>query len=278
MKTTQANSDLVTFIGGGNMASALIRGLIKNNKPPSDIFVIDTNEETRLKLSQDFGVICVEEPIINLDWLNSSLIVWAVKPQQMREVCESYSSKLKGSLHLSVAAGITTNSLCKWLTTERVARAMPNTPALIGMGQTALYASNDVSSKEKALIESVIKGTGEFLWLEDEELINAVTAVSGSGPAYVFYFLEALTQTGVELGLTPEQSRRLAIGTFIGASNLANQSPDSLSTLRERVTSKGGTTETALSSLNNDHVALSFQNAVKSAHSKARQLGSAFGN
>lgn len=260
------------------MASALIRGLIKNNKPPSDIFVIDTNEETRLKLSQDFGVICVEEPNINLDWLNSSLIVWAVKPQQMREVCESYSSKLKGSLHLSVAAGITTNSLCKWLTTERVARAMPNTPALIGMGQTALYASNDVSSKEKALIESVIKGTGEFLWLEDEELINAVTAVSGSGPAYVFYFLEALTQTGVELGLTPEQSRRLAIGTFIGASNLANQSPDSLSTLRERVTSKGGTTETALSSLNNDHVALSFQNAVKSAHSKARQLGSAFGN
>jgi pyrroline-5-carboxylate reductase len=278
MNQSYNQSSVITFVGGGNMATALIRGLMDRGLHPENIFVIDSSPQALIRIEADYGVRTVAEPLVDKSWCSSSsLVVWAVKPQHMRSVCESLSNVSKDLLHLSVAAGITSGSFSKWLGTKRVVRAMPNTPALIGMGQTALFAAPEISQIERARIETVVKGCGEFLWLEDERLLDVVTAVSGSGPAYVFYLLEALTQAGEDLGLTDEQARKLAIGTFIGASHLAQQSSDSLSTLRENVTSKGGTTEAALSHLNTKNIGLEFQNAVKIAFIKSQQLGAEYG-
>jgi pyrroline-5-carboxylate reductase len=259
------------------MASAMIKGLIHNGFKPVDICVIEPDESARQRLSRDFNVISYSRPDQNTSWAQFELVVWAVKPQQMRDACEHLSTFAQNLLHLSVAAGITSTSLSTWLGTDRVVRAMPNTPALIGMGQTALYARPAVQASERNLIQTVVQGTGSFLWLEQEELLDAVTALSGSGPAYVFYILEALTKAATELGLEPLQAKQLAIGTFIGASHLADQSPDSLKTLREKVTSKGGTTEAAIQSLNQDQVDKHLQTAVNCAHRRAQELGALFG-
>jgi len=279
MNQNFSQDSAITFVGGGNMATALIRGLIKKGLfSEKKIFVIDSNPLALARLEADYGVVPVAQPLLDTSWCNqTSLVVWAVKPQHMRSVCESLSTLSKYLLHLSVAAGITSGSFGKWLGTKRVVRAMPNTPALIGMGQTALFASPEISHLERSQIETVIKGCGEFIWFDDERLLDAVTALSGSGPAYVFYLLEALTRAGEDLGLSAEQAKKLAIGTFMGASHLAHQSSDPLSSLRENVTSKGGTTEAALSYLNTKKVGLELQNAVKAAFVRAQQLGAEFG-
>jgi len=267
----------ITFIGGGNMASALIKGLISDGRLPEHIFVVEPAAEARARLKQEFSVRCISDPTKEHSWQTSSLIVWAVKPQQMKLACDSLASLCHGALHLSVAAGIPTSSLTQWLKSERVVRAMPNTPALIGLGQTGLFSRHAVNLIDRKLIESIIKGTGEFIWLPNEQLLDSVTAVSGSGPAYVFYFLEALAQAAAELGLGPDESKQLAIGTFIGASHLALQSNETLSALRERVTSKGGTTEAALNHMNDSRLAQSFKDAVKRAAEKSFELGVNYG-
>jgi pyrroline-5-carboxylate reductase len=180
-------------------------------------------------------------------------------------------------LHLSVAAGIRSDSIAQWLGTQRIVRSMPNTPALIGKGVTALYARPGVSGRDKLRVEQVIATTGESLWVEQEEQLDAVTALSGSGPAYVFFFLEAMTQAGAEMGLTREQAYRLAVGTFAGASELARASDDPPEVLRQRVTSKGGTTHAAISCMEQGQLQALFVKALHAARQRARELGDEFG-
>jgi pyrroline-5-carboxylate reductase len=176
-----------------------------------------------------------------------------------------------------VAAGIRSDSIAQWLATDRIVRAMPNTPALVGKGMTALFARAAVSDGDKHRVEAVIATTGESLWVGEEAQLDAVTALSGSGPAYVFFFLEAMTRAGVEMGLTREQAYQLAVGTFAGASELARASSDPPEVLRQRVTSKGGTTYAAITSMEQDRVQDLFVKALHAACERARELGDEFG-
>jgi pyrroline-5-carboxylate reductase len=176
-----------------------------------------------------------------------------------------------------VAAGIRTDSLAHWLGTEQIVRCMPNTPALVGRGMSALFARAAVAAAGRARVEEIIRTTGDFLWVDDEAQIDAVTALSGSGPAYVFYFLEAMTQAGADMGLPRAQAYRLAVGTFAGASALAEASDEPPEILRQRVTSKGGTTYAAITSMDQDQVKTAFERAMHAAHRRARELGEEFG-
>jgi pyrroline-5-carboxylate reductase len=180
-------------------------------------------------------------------------------------------------LHLSVAAGIRSDDIARWLKTERVVRAMPNTPALIGKGISALFARSGVQAAEQRWISQVLAGTGELLWCAQETALDAVTALSGSGPAYVFYFLEAMCEAGVGMGLSAAQAHQLAVNTFIGAGELARTSDLSPATLRQQVTSQGGTTHAALTALENDGVKNKFIHAIQCARVRAQELGDEFG-
>ncbi len=207
----------------------------------------------------------------------AALVVWAVKPQTFKDAAAQVRPFTPGAVHLSVAAGIRSSSLVAWLGSERIVRAMPNTPALIGQGMTALYARPSISTAERQQVEQVLSPTGQLLWVEDEVQLDAVTALSGSGPAYVFYFLEAMAQAGVDMGLSAAQAHQLAVGTFVGASELARRSNESPAVLRQRVTSKGGTTYAALQSMEADHLGQHLQNALRAAQNRARELGDEFG-
>ena len=257
------------------MASAMIGGLIKQGMSARDILVVEPFAATRDKLLSDFGITAQTEPSKTLS--DVGLIIWAVKPQVFKEAAAQIGTHAPEALHFSVAAGIRSDSIATWLGSERVIRAMPNTPALIGKGITALYARSAVSLAGKAWIERIVANMGEFLWLDAESQLDAVTAISGSGPAYVFYFLEAMTEAAVKMGLSPEQGRRLAVSTFSGASELAHRSEEPLETLRQRVTSKGGTTYAALTSMENDGVKQRFIQAMNAAEQRAKELGDEFG-
>jgi pyrroline-5-carboxylate reductase len=204
-------------------------------------------------------------------------VVWAVKPQTFKDAAAQVRTCAAAALHLSVAAGIRSDSIAKWLGTQRIVRSMPNTPALVGKGMTALFARPGVSVEDRVWVERVIATTGESLWVGREDALDAVTAISGSGPAYVFYFLEAMTETGVEMGLTREQAHRLAVATFVGASELARASEDPPAVLRERVTSKGGTTYAAITSMERDDVKALFVKALHAARQRAKEMGDEFG-
>ena len=205
------------------------------------------------------------------------LVVWAVKPQTFRDAAAPVRAHAAGALHLSVAAGIRSDSIAQWLGSERIVRSMPNTPALVGKGMAALFARPAVSAADRTLVEQVIGTTGEHLWVQAEEQLDAVTALSGSGPAYVFFFLEAMTAAGLEMGLAREQAHRLAVGTFVGASELARASTEPPEVLRGRVTSKGGTTYAAITSLQADGVDRLFVKALQAARRRATELGDEFG-
>ena len=176
-----------------------------------------------------------------------------------------------------MAAGIRSDSMARWLGTERVVRAMPNTPALVGKGMTALFARPAATQADRLAVERVIQTTGDYLWLLEEEQLDAVTALSGSGPAYVFYFLEAMIQAGTDMGLSREQAHKLAVGTFVGASALAQASEEPPEVLRARVTSKGGTTYAALASMEQSGVQQQFMQAMHAARKRASELGDEFG-
>lgn len=265
----------IAFIGGGNMASAIIGGLIRQGLAADRIAVVEPFAEARTRLAQQFGVRAEEHATPAL--ASAGLVVWAVKPQTFRDAAAQAQAHVRQALHLSVAAGIRSGSIAQWLGTERIVRSMPNTPALVGKGMTALYARPDVSAGDRQRVEQVIATTGEHLWVDEERHLDAVTALSGSGPAYVFYFLEAMTQAGTEMGLDAGQARRLAVGTFAGASELARAANEPLQVLRERVTSKGGTTYAALTSLDQDQVKAAFVKALHAACKRAEELGDAFG-
>ena len=265
----------MAFIGGGNMASALIGGLVKNGTPASAIHVVEPLEATRQALVAQHGVRVLAAADVSLK--DCALVVWAVKPQVFKEAALQTKDYFANALHLSVAAGISSDRIAAWLHSERVVRAMPNTPALVGLGQTGLFARNTISEVEKQAISGMLALVGESLWVEQEALLDAVTAVSGSGPAYVFYFLEAMVDAGVKMGLTPEQAHQLAVGTLAGASELARSSTDTPAVLREKVTSKGGTTYAALTVMQNQGVHDSLVEAMHAARDRALSLGKELG-
>lgn len=268
-------STRIAFIGGGNMAAAIIGGLLRDGMAPGAIDVVEPFEATRQKLQQQFGLSPM--PQAGPALASCGLVVWAVKPQTFREAASQAKPHVASALHLSVAAGIRSDSIAAWLGTDRIVRTMPNTPALVGKGMTALFPRPGVTQADKAQAERVIATTGDSLWVDREDLLDAVTAISGSGPAYVFFFLEAMRQAGTEMGLSPEQALRLAIGTFAGASELARASSDPPEVLRERVTSKGGTTYAAITSMERDAVKEHFVKALHAAAKRAAELGNEFG-
>ncbi len=267
--------DTIAFIGGGNMAGAIIGGLIKSGRDARTIIVIDPGDAQRDKLHGDFGVRALPAADASLEEV--SLVVWAVKPQYFYAAALPCAPHVERALQLSVMAGIRSDAIAHAARTQRVVRAMPNTPALIGQGISGLYARDAVSAPERGCVEEVLAPTGQLLWVRREEDLDAVTALSGSGPAYVFYFIEAMMQAAGEMGLTEAQGKQLALATFAGAASLAAASPEPPQVLRERVTSKGGTTHAAISALEADGVKAAFVNALKAAQLRARELGDEFG-
>lgn len=274
MSDTPQNTP-IAFIGGGNMASAIIGGLLRRGTPAQLITVLEPFAETATRLRKEFGVHVVAAADSSLS--QARLVVWAVKPQVFKEAAAPVAAFTGQALHLSVAAGIRTDSICAWLGTTQLVRSMPNTPALVGQGMTALFACADVSTQQKALVEQVIATTGQYLWVEQEQHLDAVTALSGSGPAYVFFFLEAMTEAGMGMGLTQQQAYQLAVATFAGASSLAAASSESPEVLRQRVTSKGGTTYAAITAMENAGIKQAFVAAMQAAEQRARELGDEFG-
>ena len=265
----------IAFIGGGNMASALIGGLIQAGHAPGFIRVVEPFEAQAEKLRTQFGV--AVDAAAGPALADAALVMWAVKPQLFREAALPCAQHVRNALQLSVMAGIRTAAISDATGSLRVVRTMPNTPALIGRGMSGLYASGAVSADERGWVESLLAPTGELLWVEREEQLDAVTALSGSGPAYVFYFVEAMMKAGAELGLTPEQARRLAVGTFAGSAALAAQSDEPPSTLRANVTSKGGTTHAAITALDERGVMDAFVQALHAAAQRAKELGDEYG-
>jgi pyrroline-5-carboxylate reductase len=265
----------IAFIGGGNMASAIIGGLIRQGFAASQIDVVEPWAEARERLQKDFGIAAQAEANAALSTAN--MIVWAVKPQTFKEAAQQVRAHNTGALHLSVAAGIRSDSIAQWLGSERVIRTMPNTPALIGKGMTALFARPAVAEADKAWASEVIGTTGAFLWLTAEAQLDAVTAISGSGPAYMFYFMEAMTDAGAHMGLDRAQAYQLAVATFIGAGELARASEEPPETLRAKVTSKGGTTYAAITSMDESGIKAAFEKAMFAAQKRATELGNEFG-
>ena len=272
---TLPHMNSIAFIGGGNMASALIGGLIKAGRAPGDIVVVEPFEAQRVKLAAAFGLQALAAADGRL--AAASTVVWAVKPQQFWAAAAPCRGLVGQALQLSVMAGIRSDALARATGTERVVRAMPNTPALIGQGISGLFARDAVLPPEKLHIEAVLAPTGQTLWLAREEDLDAVTALSGSGPAYVFYFVEAMMQAATEMGLSAAQGKQLALATFAGATALAQASTDAPELLRERVTSKGGTTAAAIASLEADAVKPAIVRALKAAQRRAAELGDEFG-
>lgn len=263
----------ITFIGGGNMADALVGGLRRKGFDAASLQVVEIDEGRRRKIEGKYpGVRCLRQARGSIR--QDDVVLFAVKPQQMREAARSCGLAKDGNLVVSIAAGITLTSLARWLGGyQRMIRAMPNTPALIGEGITGLYAMPGTAESDMRDAETILGAVGATVRIGEADKMDAVTAVSGSGPAYVFFFIEALEQAAKELGLSGEVARKLALHTFSGAAKLAASSPDPVSELRERVTSKGGTTEAALASMARDHVREAIVRAIHAANARGRELG-----
>lgn len=267
----------ITFIGGGNMASAIIGGLLQRNWRREQMRVVEIAAAAREKLEQTYGV--RTHAAIDAEAMRSDCVVLAIKPQQMREAAAQLAPHVGGALVISIAAGIRAADLSRWLGNHsRIVRVMPNTPALVLAGMSGLYAMPGISDDDRARAQGILDAVGASVWVAREEDIDSVTAVSGSGPAYVFYFIEALTEAAQQLGLSRDTARQLALGTFTGAATLAAQSNEDAATLRARVTSKGGTTERALASLEHDAVKAAIVRAVNAAAQRSRELGDELGD
>lgn len=271
----------IAFIGGGNMASALIAGLANKLTAGANIHVADPSAEALARLQQQFGVSTAAQA--DAVAAAADVIVLAVKPQSMRAVAAQLLPLLQAvpgqqPLIVSIAAGIRGADLSRWLDGYgAIVRCMPNTPALIGMGITGMVATAGVSAAQKQAADDILRAVGPTVWLDDEAQIDAVTAVSGSGPAYVFYFIEAMQQAAQEMGLSAEQGKQLAMATFTGAAQLAQQSDEPVTLLRERVTSKGGTTYAALTSMEAAGVKPAIIQAMKAAAARGKEMGDELG-
>jgi len=269
----------IAFVGGGNMATALGAGLIGKRCGAHDVHVIDPDPAV-LSAWREKG--CSVATQADASLTRHRIWVLAVKPQFMKEAVASITPHIQpDTLVISVAAGLSASTLAQWLGSAerphpRIVRAMPNTPALISAGATGLMASEGVTDAEKAQAELLFKAVGEVVWVDRDEDIDVVTSLSGSGPAYVFLFLEAMIAGAVAQGMEPTQARRLALATVTGATQLAALSPEALSTLRERVTSKGGTTAAALAVLNDHDFSGTLQAAMVAASQRAAELSREF--
>jgi len=261
----------VAFIGGGNMAGALIGGLVRSGHDPAALVVVEPFEAAREKLAREHGV--QAQAAADARLADCATVVWAVKPQLFAEASAPCAAFVGGALQVSVMAGVRCATIAAASGSARVVRTMPNTPALIGQGIAGLYAEPSVSAAERATVSALFAPTGQTLWVDREADLDAVTALSGSGPAYVFYFLEAMVQAAAEMGLSPEQGRALGQATFAGAAALAMRSELSPTALRQQVTSKGGTTHAAITSLEGDAVKAAFVRALHAARARAEELG-----
>lgn len=265
----------ITFIGGGNMATAIIGGLIADGAHASSIEVVDVSSETCDRLAQSFGV----KAYTSLDQAEiHPVIVLAVKPQQLLDVARQLAPLVGDRLLVSIAAGVRIADLSRWLGGhKRIVRCMPNTPAMVGAGMTGMAALEPVQANDRSTAESILRAVGAVVWVNDESELDWVTALSGSGPAYVFYFLEAMEDAGIKAGLRAEVARRLALHTVFGAAKLALEAGEDPTLLRAKVTSKGGTTERAIASLSDDGFVDMIARAVKAAAERSRELGDDLG-
>ena len=277
---TQSNlfsepADRLVFVGGGNMAGALLGGLLKAGRSPDSLVVIEPAAAQADLLHQRYGVRI--EPNGSAAFDGVAMVVWAVKPQVFATAAQTIGARAARALHVSVMAGIRSDAIAAATSSERVVRAMPNTPALVGQGIAGLYARPAVTAAERTAVEALLSPTGQTMWVSQEAELDAVTALSGSGPAYVFYFIEALIDAALEMGMTPDQGRQLALATFQGATALAHHATEPIATLRERVTSQGGTTHAALTVMTSLEVKEAIVKAVRAAQQRARELGDEFG-
>lgn len=274
---TSTNTKTITFIGAGNMARSLIAGLIQDGST-LNIRVGDPSETQLQSIQQSWQQISTYSD--NLKAVDgSNIIVLAVKPQIMKTVCSALASSLQAqpTLIISIAAGITENNLNQWLggtDTSRlpIVRCMPNTPALVQSGMTGLFANSEVSEEQRSLAESILRAVGSTLWFNEETKLDAVTAVSGSGPAYYFLVMEAMQQAAEKLGLDAADARLLVLQTAFGAAKLALESEDDAATLRQKVTSKGGTTEAAIEKLLSGGLVDLFEEALNAAENRSKEL------
>lgn len=278
-KTTEpAGNPRIAFIGGGNMATALIGGLCEQRTvcQPHDIHVIDINASSLTALHDKFGVGTAQQFD---DTLNAvEVILLCVKPQQMREVMQQLAPHIGKQLIISIAAGIRAADLSRWLNGYAcIVRTMPNMPALINRGITGMVASQGVSVQQRELANAIMTAVGTTMWLDDEAMLDPLTAVSGSGPAYVFYFIEAMQRAAEQMGFTAEQARQLSLSTFVGAAHLAAESDEPAAVLRQRVTSKGGTTYAAITSMEGSAVSEAIVKALEAASARGKELGDEFG-
>ncbi|MFU8836712.1 MAG: pyrroline-5-carboxylate reductase [Thiohalomonadaceae bacterium] len=268
----------IGFIGGGNMAGSLIGGLISDGFAAEKIWVAEPDQQRREELAGRFSLHTSAD---NLALVNEvDVVVLAVKPQAMQAVCQEISTAVqtKRPLLISVAAGLRSADLNRWLGgNQAIVRSMPNTPALVQSGATALFANAQVSDSQAELAESIMRAVGLTLWLDDETLMDAVTAISGSGPAYFFLLMEMLEQTGSQMGLAPKNARLLALQTAFGAAKMALESQDDAATLRARVTSPGGTTERAIGLLEQGEIRTLFAQALDGARQRAAELADQLG-
>jgi len=265
----------IAFLGGGNMASALIGGLIAKGTEARSITVVDVSPGAREGLGQ-LGVRVGTAP--DSAFQSSDTVVLAVKPQDMRAALASLAGSVRGKLVVSVAAGITLDALSRWMDGHRnIVRCMPNTPALIGAGIAGLHALPEVSPADRKKAEAILSAVGEVVWVAHERLLDPVTAVSASGPAYVFWFIEQLAASAEKLGIESETARKLALQTVLGSAKLAASSDKSPAELRRNVTSKGGTTEAALKVFEHEKLAERLLRAIEAASKRGEELGRELG-
>ncbi len=265
----------IAFIGGGNMATAMIGGLVQQGFSAQAIYVVEPAADKRAQLQAEFGVqtVALDEALPETD-----VVMLAVKPQQLAEVARARAAELAGRLVISIAAGIRMADLDRWLGgAARLVRVMPNTPALVRAGISGAWLGPKASEADRAMADRILQSTGQVVWVAEEGQIDAVTAISGSGPAYVFYFMESLTQAGEQLGLDATTARQLAYATFDGAIKLALGSTDDAATLRAKVTSKGGTTAAALNRMAELGVQAAIQAGAAAAQARAVELADELG-
>lgn len=268
----------IAFIGGGNMASSLVGGLIADGFDPKMISIADINEQRLQYFSERFGVNTSNTAAAAID--AASTIVLSVKPQALKSVALELATLIKGQnvVVISIAAGIRTADIGAWLGANvAIVRAMPNTPALVNCGASALYANEKVSTEQREVAESILRATGLALWVDDEDQMNIVTALSGSGPAYFFRIMETMQNAAVKLGLAEETARLLTLQTALGAAKLAMESSDDLSKLREAVTSPGGTTEQGLQAMDKNNIDKLMAEVIQAAHKRAVEIADQLG-
>lgn len=272
------NHEVITFIGGGNMAASLVGGLVADGWDPDRIRVSEPNDERRRALADRYGIrTLAENPQACSD---ADVVVLAVKPQAVKAVAEEVASavRARGALLISIAAGVREPDIQRWLGGgAAVVRSMPNTPAVVQTGATGLFANAHVNEQQRDLAETVLRAVGLTLWVDREELLDAITALSGSGPAYFFLLMEALEEAGHKLGLGLDEARILTLQTALGAAKMALESSDAPATLRAKVTSPGGTTERALAVLEQGGMRALVSQALEAARARAVELGDALG-